>query len=407
LGQPLYLVPDPEGCHDSYGEHFLSPLYGATTKLGIEFEIVRAHQLYPQGTFVPYIKLALQRLGEVRRILEEVSNRRLPDDWAPVQLLSDNNSLREWQYDGWDGSSLIRYKTESGEGGEIDLAESPERVKLDWRLDWPARWKHFNVGVEAFGRDHASKGGSYDTGKAIVEQIFDGRAPYPVPYDFVMIAGQTKKMSKSAGNVVTPLDALEVMPAEALRYFMLKPLPKKQLMLDTGLGLYGLIDEYSKVEEAVTSGHGHEFEQAYRLAARGIDEPVISRVPFSHLVTSYQTARGDHSEVRNILVRTGYEEYRDDAKSAIIGRELDYIARWLERFAPDDIKFSVQDQLPEVALTDAQRGFLTTLAASLEAKEAFQALYRVILGKEFGPKAGWFLASLDRDWLIKRLQLKA
>jgi lysyl-tRNA synthetase class 1 len=41
-------------------------------------------------------------------------------------------------------------------------------------------------------------------------------------------------------------------------------------------------------------------------------------------------------------------------------------------------------------------------AAEIKPGEAFKAIYRVILGQDSGPKAGWFLASLDREWLIKR-----
>jgi lysyl-tRNA synthetase class 1 len=71
-----------------------------------------------------------------------------------------------------------------------------------------------------------------------------GQAPYPVPYEFINTAGETKKMSKSVGNVLTPKDALEVMPPEILRYFVIKARPSRTLNFDSGLGLYTLIDEY-------------------------------------------------------------------------------------------------------------------------------------------------------------------
>jgi lysyl-tRNA synthetase class 1 len=91
------------------------------------------------------------------------------------------------------------------------------------------------------------------------------------------------------------------------------------------------------------------------------------------------------------------------------------------------VKFEVQDTLPNVELSDEQRVFLHKLADTIEAEKdlsgqgmhdaiyaaavsadlkparAFEAVYRVILNQEKGPKAGWFLASLDRDWLIRRL----
>jgi lysyl-tRNA synthetase, class I len=39
-------------------------------------------------------------------------------------------------------------------------------------------------------------------------------------------------------------------------------------------------------------------------------------------------------------------------------------------------------------------------------KELFTVLYRAIIGKNSGPRAGWFLSMLPRDWLVARLKLE-
>jgi lysyl-tRNA synthetase class I len=39
-------------------------------------------------------------------------------------------------------------------------------------------------------------------------------------------------------------------------------------------------------------------------------------------------------------------------------------------------------------------------------EELFITLYRVLIGQESGPRAGWFLSLIDRKWLIKRLMLE-
>jgi len=39
----------------------------------------------------------------------------------------------------------------------------------------------------------------------------------------------------------------------------------------------------------------------------------------------------------------------------------------------------------------------------LEPRLAFSAIYLSILGKDSGPQAGWLLAALDRDFVIKRV----
>ena len=40
----------------------------------------------------------------------------------------------------------------------------------------------------------------------------------------------------------------------------------------------------------------------------------------------------------------------------------------------------------------------------LPPKQAFSAIYLTFLGKPSGPQAGWFLAALDRDFVVSRLQ---
>ena len=37
-------------------------------------------------------------------------------------------------------------------------------------------------------------------------------------------------------------------------------------------------------------------------------------------------------------------------------------------------------------------------------KELFGSLYRLLIGKNSGPRAGWFLSLLSRDWLLARLR---
>lgn len=427
IGQPLYLVPDPEGdCHKNYADHLYLPFLEVLNKVGITPQVLRAHEIYLAGSFTPYIEAALDNVDKIKAIIKEHGGgRELPRDWAPVQLLSDNNNLREWKFTGWDKSrQVVFYEDEEGNTRELDYTAG--RVKLDWRLDWPARWHMYGVNAEPFGRDHATKGGSYDTGKELVKQIYGGVAPHPVPYEFINSIGETKKMSKSAGNVVTLADALDVMPAEILRYFIIRNKPSKTLIFDSGVGLYSLIDEYSKVEEAVHNGQNHEFAHAYAAANSLGGKRTIARIPFNHLVSTYQAAQGDEAEILKMLERTGFESVVAEQKDVLL-REIPYVKNWLSKYAPESVKFEVQKELPEAELSEGQQKFVAHLADSLQESgeldgpemhqaiyaakeaanikpgEAFQALYRLILGKDSGPKAGYFLSSLNREWLIRRL----
>lgn len=423
LGMPLYLAPSPVEGFDSYADYYLHDWLESYRRLGIEAQIYRSHQQYQAGQFTSYVERTLANLEDVKEIIQRISKRELPKQWVPVQILSRDKYLNTWTFKDWDEHKrIILYEDENGEEGELDYVNQPGRVKLDWRLDWPARWHMLGVNVEPFGRDHAAKGGSYDTGKELVRRIFNGQAPHPIRYEFVNIAGETKKMSKSAGNVITPMDLLQIMPPSLLRYFILRSRPDKPLYFYPGEKLMALYDEYKQVAAAARAGHDHEFMDAYRSADIG---DRLTEAPFSHVVSIYQAALGDAARIRELLERTGYE-----ADPAVLEAELPYVKAWLDTYAPEHLVFRLQEELPEVKLSTEQITFLANLAAMLEdrqewdpewvhstihelkqrhnlgAAQAFQAIYLVLLGQTSGPKAGWYLATLDKDWLVGRLRLE-
>lgn len=423
-GHPIALVPDPLGdCHSSYADHFYSEFKEALGPIGIHNEhltIVKSYEdLYLPGHMDALIEKALDHTELIKQTFEKLSNRPLPAEWSPVAVLGDDGKFIKGDISTWnkEAHTLNGIDYRKGHG------------KLDWRLDWPARWSYLGVNVEPFGaQEHGAAGGSYDTGSVFAREIFGIEPPYgEVSYGHIHRPGESVKMSSSKGNGVTPSEALAIMPPEILRYFIVRGRPEKKIFFDPGVGLYNLIDEFA----AAQSNPNHEFRDAYEFAVDGQDVRVISSVPFKHLVTAYQTARGDVNGVMDILKRTEYAQQAADEHD-VITAELAYVKNWLASYAPDNVKFSIQDSPANGAkLSLSQETFLDALADSVEAadgigdgqamhemiydakekadvkpNEAFQALYEVLLGQSFGPKAGWFLASLEQDWLVKRLRRK-
>lgn len=420
-GWPVSLVPDPYGsCHASYADHFYAEFEKSLKPMGIEPEIIKSYEdLYQPGHMVKYIEQSLEKVDVIKKIFKQKANRDLPTDWTPVLLIGDDKRFVKADLSAWDKQA----KTLNG------LSYEDGNAKLDWRLDWPARWAYLGVNVEPFGRqEHGASGGSYDTGKVFAKEVFGVDAPYAeVQYGHIHLPGQSIKMSSSKGNVITPEQALKIMPAEVLRYFIVRSRPENKIFFDPGIGLYNLIEEFA----AAQSDPKHEFRDAYNFAVSGKTKKVISSVSFKHLVQVYQAAQQDPEQTFAVLERTGYAEQVKSEHEQILA-ELPYVKNWLQHYAPDEIKFAVQNTLPQVSLTDGQRSFLKIVATTIDdskaeldgeamhkiiytaaeqadipANEGFQALYRVILGKDYGPKAGWFLASLDKDWLTKRLQVEA
>ena len=420
IGWPVALIPDPAGdCHKTYADHFYSEFEKYIHILGIQPTIVKSYEdLYLTGRMTDRFEDVLNHLPQIYKIFKDVSNRELDEGWTPIQVLGDDNKYFNATADSWD-------KKNQTIGGK---SYAQGQAKLNWRLDWPARWRELGVQVEPFGRELASAGSAYQTGVKFAKEVFGIEPPLPVAkYEPIHLPGDTKKMSSSLGNLITPAEALKIMPPEVLRYFVVRSRPERKLHFDSGIALFNLLDEYSKVKEAVAAGKETEFEGAFKFANavndRG-DSEVITNVPFNHLVSVYQTVQGDAHKAAEVLKRSDFV-----VDSSVLNREFSFVKNWLSKYAPEGIKFEIQHKLPQIDLTTEQKNFLSKLAESLDAdslpdgpamhkliyaakdeagietKEAFQTLYRLILNQDYGPKAGWFLASLDQDWLIGRLNL--
>ena len=116
-----------------------------------------------------------------------------------------------------------------------------------------------------------------------------------------------------------------------------------------------------------------------------------------------------------------YKEFPKADRSELKERAA-YAKRWLELYAPEKFVFKLHDSLPEAAknLASNQKEALAELASFIESKSSmpsgeelhaklherkeFKAVYLAFFGKDHGPKAGWFLSSLPRDFVLTRLK---
>lgn len=426
LGMPLCDLPAPDGSDQSYADYYLAELPQVSKDLRLDMEVMRAHQKYREGFFVGMIEKSLTNLEAIKKILVEVSGRELDENWSPVQVLEDGY-LKNRKFVSIDtAAKTLQYLDTDGNEQTISYADG--QVKLNWRIDWPARWVLLHVLAEPFGRDHATKGGSYETGAAIIKEVFGTEPPYPVPYHFINRTGETKKMSKSGGDTITARQLLDMLPPEIVWYFMLKLAPEKQLFFDAGPTLMRLVDEYSELLAKPDKTPAES--QLIELCSHGISEQTVSNIPFSHLVASYQASLRDADKTIEVIKRTEHADVADQ-QAEIIRRELHFIDRWLDEYAPEDVKFSLSETVNASQFDTPQKQFMQALAdkiadapadadgewfhnavydlkdaAGLQPRELFITLYLAIIGKTSGPRAGWFLSTLPRDWLIARLRLE-
>jgi len=307
----------------------------------------------------------------------------------------------------------VAYRCACGQEGTVPFAGGG---KLTWRVDWPGRWQALGVTMEPFGKDHASRGGSYDTGVRIAREVFAYEPPHPIPYEWIALRGKGD-MSSSKGNVLSIHGMLEVVPPQLLRYMVLRAEPQRAIRFDPGLALLALMDE---LENPANKNRNERAVDLAQLPGRA-----MLAIPFRQLVTMAQIGDFDAERTVSVLRRVGVEV----ADQELLSRYLEYVRCWLDRFAPEDVRFALAPELPAVAsgLDGAQQAFLGELARRLpdniggeelhtliyaliqelggeKPAPYFAAIYLAFIGKERGPRAGHFLAALPSDFVRRRLQ---
>jgi lysyl-tRNA synthetase class 1 len=415
IGRPLSEIRCPCGEHDSYSDHFLEPFLEALARLRIKVEVERADQLYKSGRMNPYIIKALEGRQVIADILREQTGKQVNEEWSPFNPLCPScGKITASRVTGFSSSAeSVDYACDCGAGGTLPMAGGG---KLVWRVDWPARWMALGVTVEPFGKDHATRGGSYDTGARIVSELFGGEAPFPIPYEWIRLKGGGD-MSSSKGNVLSIGSILDVVPPEALRYLVIRERPQKRINFDPGAPLLQLVDEVEGL------GSSPADERSLALSLTEAYRPL--GVPFRHLAYVIQAAGFDEQRSVEIMHRTGYPDFRQDA----LTDKIRYARNWLDSFAPEADRFTVRPDLPPEALEldGVQKEFLGRLSTMLregmqgdemhkliyalagefkDVKPAtlFQAIYLALLGKPRGPRAGWFITLLGPGFCAARFR---
>ncbi|MDY6959666.1 MAG: lysine--tRNA ligase, partial [Halobacteriota archaeon] len=353
----------------------------------------------------------LVRRDEIADIIDTVSGKTTKQEWSPFNIVCKScgtiNSAIPTNYDL--DKETVDYSCGCGDEGTVSMKGGG---KLTWRVDWAARWKILGVTVEPFGKDHAAAGSSYDSGVILSERIYEYKPPFPIPFEHIHLKGKGK-MSSSSGVSISITDMLEVLPPEAIRYMIIRTKPEKHIDLDPGMPSLKLMDEYDELPQS---------DRLLALSQTKSSARFTAKVPFKHMINAVQIADGDFEQLFEVLKRSGYETSEREQIRIRAGKA----EMWIERFAPDFIKFEIKNSLPDKVrnLSDQQKSALKILAEKIEGKTAeevhneiysiamgldlkpakiFEAIYIALLGLKSGPRAGWFLTSLDHEFVYSRL----
>jgi lysyl-tRNA synthetase class 1 len=431
VGKALSEIPCPCGKHKSYADHYLVSFLGSLHEIGVNPLVYRASEMYTNGEYNESIQIALENTSKIKDILETLSGRQMPKDWLPYNVKCETCGRLSTTHPSLYEYPMVEYTCDCGHAGEIDIRKGVQGGKLPWRVDWPARWRMLVVTFEPCGKDHATVGGTRETGAKISEEVYHYPHPGLLVYEFIMLKGQGA-MHSSKGTAVSGEEMLQMTPPEVLRFLIMRNQPNRHIVFDSGLGLLTLVDEYDKEEEVYFGKETEikgmkEFKKTYELSQPyHIPKTMPLHLPYRHLVTLVQIGK-TWDLVKEILIRTkqiSKKLKKEDEEH--LRQRTEHVRYWLDKFAPDEVKFEVKEELPKMTLTKEQQTVLSIFKekipdlswepeaihnaiyeiseeTKIPIKTAFSAIYQIILGQEKGPRAGFFLSNLEKQFVRQRV----
>lgn len=458
-GVPYSDVPDEFGCHESFGSHWANEFIETFPEFGVNPEIVWTHELYEKKEMQDAVRICLENTELIRDIMIEY----VAHDFDEEQKKQYIESMKTWYpasvvcpkcghlQAGAKGeivpNRITQYNLETEEvsfecqacGHTDTVPRSSLRLKLTWRIDWPAKWYIFKVTCEPAGKDHAVKGGSYDTGLEVSKRVFGWSGPVKVPYEWVQIGGHD--MTTSKGIVFRPKTWLSVAPPQLYRFLMLKTDLQRTINIQPER-VPDMCDEYERFEriyygiDDADDTRKELVKLLYPLSEpNGAKTTYIPKLPFKYavLMSQLQDILGHDAVIARCeeAVKKQYNLKRvSKASHSLVLVRLELAKNWAEQFGSSTDRIRVPPDVPEevrASLTESDRGFLSRIVevlrpdsmsddeiqaavfqtardSGLSERQAFVILYRVLVSQKYGPRLGSFINMLGKDWVASRIE---
>lgn len=445
-GKALKMCPSPSPEFNNLADFLADDLKKSIEYLGFEAEYISSWEFYKLGKFDGVIKTALDNSEKIQDIYQKISgSQKKQSGWLPFQVICEKCQKvgTTLVYD-WDGEK-VSYRCEpnlvtwaTGCGYEGKVSPFGGTGKLPWKVDWAAHWAVIGVTIEGAGKDHASKGGSYDIAMAICKDIFKYEKPYKFYNEFLLIGG--RKMSSSKGVGLKAHDLVKILPAEVARFLFISKDIKKQSNFDPfgTMAIPDLFDEYDKCWENYTKNGDEDLARTFVLSQINYGFKPEIDLPADKAGKGFFAPR--FKDIANYLsqglsdleVLTKISEIKggkiDDSELSIFEERLKYAKIWLSDFAPDEYRFELKDikSINIELLTEKQKEYLSSIktifndnetpeslqislyeltkSVDIPTKDGFSAIYNSLIGKSHGPRAGMLLINIGKEKVLKRFE---
>ena len=437
LGKPLTSIPDPFGTHQSYGHHMNARLRAFLDQFGFEYEFISATDKYQSGAFDSTMLRVLEKYDELMELMLSNLGEERQETYSPFMPIdAQSGKVIDKGVVGVDKQKgTVIYVDHNGTKKEVPVTGG--NCKLQWKIDFGARWYGLEVDYEIYGKDHYPNEKIY---RKICEIL--GKKP-PVNYFYEMfLSADGAKISKSKGNGISVEDWLKYAPEESLSLYMYqKPKTAKRLYFDV---IPKAMDEYLSFLTAFNkNSEATDDETIKNEQTKKIENPVSfihfgqvpkaeSNLTFSLLINLASACNPENDEVLwGFISKYHTDQERKLTKenspnlakmvACAINYYNDFIkANKIYRSAADAEKSAIID-LKNVLIeneknsnTKGEAFAIQTLVFEVGKKygyeknmrDWFSALYQILLGQNEGPRMGSFIALYGVDSFVRMVEEK-
>ena len=224
LGLPLSRVQDPYKEFESFADRNNRKLKEYLESFEVDYEFVSSAFCYRNGVFDETLKCVIDKYDEILEIILPTLGPDRRETYSPFLPISPRTGhVLQTRILGINKEDFtLLYKEQDGE--EIELPITGKNIKLQWHVDWAARWKTFDVDYEMRGKDLSP---SFILSSKICKAI-GGKPPCSFQYE-LFLNKDGEKISKTTGGEFTIDEWERYASKESLQHFIYgKPQSQKR-----------------------------------------------------------------------------------------------------------------------------------------------------------------------------------
>ena len=408
LGKPLTRIPDPFGSHESFAHHNNAMLRHFLDRFGFDYEFLSATDCYSSGRFDEVVRQVLRNWDGVMGVMLPTLREERRQTYSPVLPVSPaSGRVLQVPVEVVDAEAgTIRFTDE--DGGVIEQSALGGMAKLQWKVDWAARWVALGVDYEMSGKDLIDS----VTQSSKIARVLGGRPPEGFNYE-MFLDEKGEKISKSKGNGLSLEEWLRYGSEPSLAFYIYRE-PKKAKSLHIGV-IPRAVDEYWQFR---ANYPGQPIEQKLGNPVHHIHAGLVpeAKLPVTYglllnLVSLPGCGKKDTAWKFVQRYAPGTSPENDPELDELIALAVNYAADFVEpnlkRRPPTQMEAAaLRDLDSELAKLPADADGETIQHAVFEVGKRhpfeslrgwFQALYETLLGSPQGPRMGSFIALYGID----------